>query len=211
MHKFKIIFVTLLVTGCAPPKTWITNIQPQVHVVPIKNTVSFEQGKGVIWNDILTKFSHSEFSIDKINMDAHMVKFRYSGQPDLYIDCGIKTIKTDGDNKIISNATKSYSYRAYQHIHLETYSISNSFTGYVNLVFTGNDISSRALVQFNLELETDENLISTRGPQFSTNKHGKIELSFNKPIYSEIFKTDCRSTGDFERKVFEIISQIQRP
>lgn len=208
MHKLKIIFLILLVTGCAPPITVITNSQPKVHQISGQKTFSFEQSKDVIWNNILTVFANSEFNIDKINMNAHMVKFRYTGQPNLYIDCGIKRITTDGHEITIPNSSKNYSYRAYQHIHLETYSISNNFTGYVNLVITGNDISSRVLAQFTLELETDEKLTSSRGAQYNRNRHEKLMLNSYKPVYSDFFKTNCRTTGALERQVFEIMSQM---
>jgi len=208
MCKFNIVFLILLVGGCSTPKTFITNIQPEDHEIIEKKPLLFEQSKEATWNDLLTMFANSEFRIDRINMNARMVTLRYRSQPDLYIDCGIKRINTEGNEITIINTKSHYSYRAYQHIHLETYSVNNDFTGYVNLLITGNDISSQVSVQFDLELETEEKRTTTRGIRFSTNRNDKLKLNSLKPMYSKLFKTNCRTTGKLERQVFEMISQM---
>jgi len=208
MNKFNTILLILFLSGCGTPKTVITSIQPEVHEIPNKHTFLFKQGKEETWDNLLSMFANTEFRIDKINMAAHMVKLRYTGQPDLYIDCGIKKINTEDDEVTIFNSKGNYSYRAYQYIHLETYSVINNFTGYVNILITGNENSSQASVQYELELETEEKRTTTRGMAYSTNQHERLTLTSYKPMPSNLFKTNCRTTGNFERQVFEIISQM---
>ena len=209
MRIFNIVFLIFLIGGCSStPKTFITNIQPKAHELPEKKPVLFEQSMETTWNELLTMFANSEFRIDRINMKARMVTMRYIGQPDLYIDCGIKRINTEGNEITIINSKRDYSYRAYQHIHLETYSVTNDFTGYVTLLVTGNDISSQVSVQFELELETEEKRTTTRGRRHGTNRIDKLKLNAFKPMQSKLFKTSCRTTGKLERRVFDMISQM---
>jgi len=206
MCKFGSIFLLVILAGCSTPKTFITNSQPKTYEVQTKHTVFFEQSIDATWNDLLTIFATSEYKIESINMNAHMVTLRYIGKPGLYIDCGTKRINTEGNEVAIINSKRLYSYRAYQYIHLETYSVTNNFTGYVNLLVTGNDISSKVLAQFDLELDTEVKRTTTRGRSFSSNQKEKLKLNSFKPTRSELFKTNCRSTGELERQVYKIIS-----
>ena len=211
MHKFNAFFCMFLLTGCSStPKTFMTTIQPKPYDIPSKNTFFFKQSNDVIWNNLLTIFAKSDFRIEKINMNAHHVTLRYTGQPDLYVDCGIKKINTEGNELIFNNAKKIYNYRAYQYIHLETYYIKNNFTGYINLLASGNDISSEVVAQFDYELETDIKRTTTRGINFSTNQYEILKIDSSKPIRSDLFKTNCRSTGKLEAEVFKIISKMKK-
>ena len=208
MCKFRSIFLIVILVGCSTPKTFITNSQPNIYETQTQHMVLFQQSIDSTWNDLLTIFATSEYKIESINMNAHLVTLRYSGQPDLYIDCGTKRINTDGNEIAIINSKRLYSYRAYQYIHLETYSIANNFTGYVNLLVTGNDKSSKVSAQFDLELDTEVKRTTTRGRNFSSNQKKKLKLNSFKPTQSELFKTNCLSTGELERQVFKIISQM---
>ena len=96
----------------------------------------------------------------------------------------------------------------YQHIHLETYTYSNNFTGFANLFVTGNDTSSKVTVQYVLELQTEEDKTSTRGRNFSSELQVKLQLSSSKPVHSSLFKATCRSTGNLERKILDIMASI---
>jgi uncharacterized protein YceK len=95
MRNLNIVFFILLLAGCGTPKTFITDSQPETHKIPTTRTFLFEQSKDTTWNDLLSLFASSDFRIDRINMNANMVVLRYTSQPDLYIDCGIKKINTD--------------------------------------------------------------------------------------------------------------------
>jgi hypothetical protein len=206
MRNFNVLFLMFLLAGCGTPETIITNIQPESYEVPAKNIILFEQSNDATWNDLLTMFANSEFRIDKINMNAHHVTLRYTGQPNLYFDCGKKIINTEGNEVIITNAKRLYSYRAYQYIHLETYSVKNDFTGYVNLLVTGNDVLSQVSIQVDLELKTNVERITTRGRQFKTNRNESLQLNSYRPVQSELFNTNCMTTGKLEKKTFEMIS-----
>ena len=209
MHKFNTICCILLLTGCSTtPQTFITDIQPKIYEIPIKSTILFEQSNDATWNDLLTMFSQSEFRIERINMNAHQVTLRYTGRPGLYVDCGKKKINTEGNELIFINAKRLYNYRAYHYIHLETYYIKNNFTGYINLLSTGDDISSQVVAQFDYELETDIKKTTTRGSKFSTNQHETLNFNSFKSMRSELFKTNCRSTGKLEAQVFKMISKM---
>lgn len=104
MRIFNIVFLIFLVGGCSTPKTYINNIQPKTHELPEIKSFLFEQSQETTWNNLLTMFANSEFRIDRINMEAHMVTMRYISQPDLYIDCGMKTINTEGNEIAIINS-----------------------------------------------------------------------------------------------------------
>jgi hypothetical protein len=208
MKKINLILVILLFSGCHTPVTYITSTIPDSHEIPDKTTFLFDQSKQVTWDNLLSVLANSEFSIDKLNVHAYNVKVRMTGQPDLYIDCGRKKINTDGTIVTVINARRNYSYTAYQHIHLETYTYTNNFTGFANLFITGNNISSKVMVQYELELQTEEKKTSTRGRNFSSDLNVKLQLNSNKPVHSSLFKATCQSTGNLERKILDIMASI---
>ncbi len=86
--------------------------------------------------------------------------------------------------------------------------MTNNFTGYVNLLVTGNDISSKVSTQYDFELDTEVKRTTTRGKHFNSNHQEKLKINSFKPVRSELFQTNCLSTGELEHEVYKIISQL---
>lgn len=206
--KYFGLFIPLMV-GCSPSITTITTINPGAYNTPESRIVYFDHGKEVTWEKILDLSYSSPFQTDMINANAHHVKLRMEGHPDTYIDCGKKRIVTEGHVTTVTNSASHYTYEAYRHRHLDYYSITNHFTGIANVLVTGDKKSSKALIQFELQLRTLQDKTSTQGRQFSQTSERTMKLRSNDEAISPFFGTACRSTGKFEETFLNLISMIK--
>ncbi len=208
MKKPALILTLALLGGCTHPATHIVNTQPKVYDVPIKKTFFFQQNRETVWNNLLTLFANSEFTIDQINMNAYQVKMRLAGKPsDKYIDCGTKKVYTDGNIMTITNAKQNYTYTAYRHNHLDTYSISNSFTGFVHLLVIAEGSSVRVIPKLSMELLTEKRRTSTQGAGYTTDRQYRVQLTPYQAENAQAFGNTCRTTGFFERQTLDIIAR----
>lgn len=203
------IFIVLLV-GCGHPTTYITSTNPGIYETPELKIVSFGQGKETTWNKILSLSYTSPFQTDMINMNAYQVKLRMEGYPEAYIDCGSKRIVTENQVTTVTNAASQYSYEAYRHRHLDTYNITNRFTGIANILVTGDQKSSQALIQFELKLNTLQHKTSTQGNL--ANKSSDFTLAFrpDEEVLNPFFGTICRSTGKFEKTFLDFMALLKQ-
>lgn len=210
MKKKFSCFCILFLVGCSTPKTYITNIKPSPADIPQNKVFYFNQGTKITWDKLLSLAYSSPFQVDGINMNAFQVKLRLEGNPDAYINCGTKRVVTESQVTTIINSASQYSYEAYRHIHLDTYKITNRFTGIANVVVTGDNVSSKAMTQFELQLHTIQSTTSTQGRQHSPTIERTLKLRSNEEVLSPIFGTTCRSTGKFEESFLNLISMIQK-
>lgn len=205
-----LIGMVVLLFGCQYPTTHTVTFAPKIHDVPKEKVVLLQQDKKITWEKLLSVFANSEFSIERINLEAYQVNMHLTGKSELYIDCGTRTFNTDGSVTHIKNSQSKYRFSAYRHRHLDTYAVSNHFSGYADILVIGNEASSKIFLQLDLELMTDEKLTSTQGMRYNTERKYQLKLSPNKPAYSEVFKANCRSTGHFERQVMQLISLVKK-
>lgn len=208
MKRNFIILLVFLLSGCGAPVTNIKSTSPQDYPAFEQTIFNFNQGKQNTWDDLLSQFANSDFNINKLNMSGYQVKVSMTGDPEAYLDCGTKIVNTDDNVVTLVNARKNYSYHAYQRNHLETYSIKNTFTGHANLIVTGNETSSRIIVQYNLELHTDEKKTTTRGVRYNTNETENLQFGLAKSMHSDLLNTTCRSKGNLEQHVLDILKMV---
>ena len=198
---------SFLMAGCSTPTTQIRYTKSETHVNYKNNIISYNLDKDTAWRTLLSKFSNSPFQIDTINNEARHLKVVLKGRPDFYIDCGKRTIITEKQaNTTITNAKSQYSFSAYRHIHLDRYHVQNSFTGKAGILVSGDDTSSRAVVQAVMDLETTEERSTTQGPTHKRVRKGQLTLKNNEEPFSDVLGTTCRSTGKFEESLINLIS-----
>ncbi len=206
MQKLILLTSALIITACEPPKTYISSSTPPPFVHPDYRTFIFNQSKQQTWDNLLSALADSEFEIKKLNINSYQLKVEMSGQSDKYVDCGVKTINTEGDKMTVENAATRYSYSAYHRNHLETFSYFNHFIGYSQFLVTGDEIHSEIKMKIKLQMNINKKKTSSRGMSYSTQDQEELILKSNESAHSGLLNATCRSTGKLENTVMEIMA-----
>lgn len=182
-----------------PPKKY-----DDVSVEP----VTVNQGVEETWDELLSEIMESQFKIHNIDSNSHIISLKISGNPQKYIDCGSKTIKsTSGSLATVINTAPKYSYTVHRLNHNDVHSIQNQLKGKIILFVSGDQRRSTIKIRTTLELITNRNITTTQGSRFSKNIRYKLALNGNERRVFEPFGMQCQSTGKIGKK----IEQLMRP
>ena len=208
MKKIYLVLLIALISGCADPTTRITVHEPAANSSGvILNTVTINLPVEEAWKIILTRIAVTSFNIDQINETTHFISGTpIGGDPEQYIDCGKRSIETEGKVKTVTNTRKEYSYSVWRRNHLDTYRINNDFTAKAKIFVSGHGETSEVMIKVFLALTVQENKTTTQGDRFGTNKKYQLNLDPDEVKYFEAFGTKCRSTGKLEQELFDLLS-----
>ena len=200
--RYAAITLSISLTACAGR---VDYVPPSVTNRPSASRV-IDNSRDAVWAKLVPALSKQYFVINTIDKQSGLINISYSGNPELYIDCGQVT-------SYVKNARGERTYSFPGAVAQQTYEIINNgqlvfinrkleLEGRVNVVVeeigprqTRITASTRYVVTKRLDLSNPQGQSATRNDTISFNSGGDSTFPGAAPA------TTCRANGKLESEI----------
>lgn len=91
--KQYVFFLVLALSGCA---TTQMSVAPPSTVIQQNRSKEIARSRDAVWNDAVAKLGQRFFVINNLDKSSGLINVSYSGDPEMYVDCGTVTVITKG-------------------------------------------------------------------------------------------------------------------
>ena len=202
----RILFVSAaltLLSGCVSTASYVP---PQAYE-PVINSVEIDTPRSDAWKKAVPALARQFFVINTIDQSSGLINISYSGDPEMYVDCGIATVETPGGEpfRFPYAASQSFAFML-----IDPYHVTRKVTldGRVNLVFeevaatrTRVTASTRYVLTRVMDaFSPGKRPINLSGTvSFNTNQSGSFGSSQDGQ------NVICSPTGKLERQLLDLL------
>lgn len=202
---------TVFIVGCAGK---VAYVRPSTQVALSNNSTTIERGRDAVWNASIAELGKKFFVINNLDKTSGLMNISYSGDPELYVDCGRIT-------SYVKNARGERTYDFSGAKAQQSYEIMSpdkglffidrrmTLEGRVNLIFEDIGPSATRVTVNTRYVVTRKQVV--KSATNNTHQSGSDTVSFNSgsgasfPANSQGQAAECVSTGLLEREILSVI------
>jgi len=202
------ISALFLLSGCASQMLYTP---PAQQSIKSENTKIINRSREEVWASAVPALGRQFFVINNLDKDSGLINISYSGDPTVYVDCGVITVTlpvAGGYDQTFPAAKESQVYRFHTPFSPQEYKRQMSLDGRVNLIFEKID-DHKTMVSANAKYVITRKIdgivigggfLGSTSDSISFNSGGKGEFSNNAQS-----PTVCVPNGKLESDILSVI------
>jgi hypothetical protein len=203
------VVVTAVLTGCAGKLDYVRPSAPLRH----DNSIVVDKPRDAVWNAMIPALGKQFFVINNLDKSSGLINISYSGDPQLYVDCGRVTsyVKNARGERTydFAGATASQQYEVMNDAGLFLISRRMTLEGRMNLIFEEEGPQKTRITANTRYVLNREMQVQSMSSQIPQSRRDSISFNSGQPASFPAARDgralECQPTGRFEADVLSLV------